>query len=210
MYHLLPSASRVYAIVPTETPETGNGAITVTNTVGAGSIGVRLAPAAPGIFRIQDPSRPTRLNAAALFANSAWRVVPASMASALGWPNNCKAANLSPSQICGQATTAGDNIQIYVTGLGKVTPNGDHAGSPLPTGQIAPADGKPLYITLLQPQITVGGVPAVVQFGGMAPGYAGLYQINFQIPRGAPQGDDVPVVVGVPGQGSDSATISIH
>ena len=210
LYHLLPSASRVYAVVPTETPETGNGAVSVTNTIGAGSIGVRLAPAVPGIFRIQDPSRPTRLNAAALFANSAWRVVPASMASALGWPSNCKAANLSPTQICGQPATAGDNIQIYVTGLGKVMPNGDRAGSPLPTGQIAPADGNPLYITLLQPQIAVGGVPAPVQFAGMAPGYAGLYQINFQVPRGAPQGDDVPVVVGVPGQGSDSATISIH
>jgi uncharacterized protein (TIGR03437 family) len=163
----------------------------------------------PGVFRIQDPAKPTRLNAAALFANTAWRVMPQSMAAAFGWPSTCK-NTVAVGTVCGQPATQGDNIQIYVTGLGKVTPNGDRAGKPLGTGEVAPANGSTLYMTLAQPVVTVGGVAAPVQFAGMAPGFAGLYQINFQIPRSAPVGDDVAVVVSVPGQGNDSATISIH
>jgi uncharacterized protein (TIGR03437 family) len=207
--HLVPSASRLYVIVPAEISQGGNGVITVTNAIGTGSLAVRQAPAAPGIFRIQDPSTPRRQNAFAVFQNTAWRVMPASMAAALGWPNSCK-DNADPADLCGQPAAHGDNIQVFVTGLGTVTPNGDPAGTPLATGQVAPADGSVLYMTLLQPVVAVGGVPAPVQFSGMAPGLAGMYQINFQIPQSSPTGDDVAVVVSVPGFGNDSATISIH
>jgi uncharacterized protein (TIGR03437 family) len=132
------------------------------------------------------------------------------MATALGYPTNCKTSGIDPLTLCGQPAAVGDTIQLYGTGLGKATPNGDPAGTPLPTGQIAPADNNPLYWTLLKPVVTVGGVAAPLQFWGLLPGYAGIYQINFQIPKGAPTGDDVAVVVSIPGQGSDAATISIH
>ena len=82
--------------------------------------------------------------------------------------------------------------------------------SAAPTGQVAPADSSTVYQTLLHPTVTVGGVSTPVQFSGLAPGYAWLYVVSFQIPKSAPAGDDVPVVVNVPGFGSDTATISIH
>ena len=65
-------------------------------------------------------------------------------------------------------------------------------------------------MTLLQLVVSVGGVSTPVQFSGMAPGLPGVYQVNLQIPKGAPTGDDVAVTISVPGQGSDTATISIH
>jgi uncharacterized protein (TIGR03437 family) len=209
LFYLLPSVSRVYAIVPSDIPETGNGNLVVTNAIGTGSIAVRQASAAPGIFRVQDPSKPTRLNAAAIFGNTGWLVIPTSMAAALHLPSVCK-STVSPTTPCGQPATIGDAIQVYVTGLGKVTPNGDPAGTPLATGAVAPANGNPIYETILKPTVTVGGVSTPVLFSGMTPGFAGLYQVNFQIPQKAPSGDDVAVVVSVPGFGSDSATISIH
>lgn len=209
LYYLLPSSSRVYAIVPTDIPETGNGNLVVTNSIGTGSIAVRQAAALPGIFRIQDPSKLTRLNAAAIFGNTAWLVVPTSMATALQIPSVCK-NTVSVTTTCGQPASVGDSIQVYVTGLGKVTPNGDPAGTPLATGVAAPASGSPLYETILKPTVTVGGVSTPVLFSGMTPGFPGTYQINFQIPPKAPTGDDVAVVIAIAGQGNDSATISIH
>ena len=45
---------------------------------------------------------------------------------------------------------------------------------------------------------TVGGIPAVVEYAGAAPGQVeGLMQINVQIPNGGQQGGYVPVVLQV-------------
>ena len=145
-----------------------------------------------------------------LFANTAWRVMPQSMAAAFGWLSDCKGSDISAAALCGQPASPGDNIQIYVTGLGKATPNGTPAGAPLATGEADRASGSPLYLTVQKPVVTVGDVPAEVQFSGVAPGAAGLYQINIQIPRSAPSGDDVPASITMPNQTSDSATIAIR
>jgi uncharacterized protein (TIGR03437 family) len=209
LVHMLPSASRVYAVVPAEIPDAGTATVVVTNASGTGSFAVRITQAAPGIYRIDDPARPARKNALATFANTSWRVMPLSTATALGIPNNCKAPDFDPTQMCGQPATAGDEIVLAVSGLGKVTVNGDPKNGPLATGMTAPADGSAIYRALLQPVVTVGGVPAPVEFSILTPGSGWQYQIGFQIPRSAPVGDDVPVVVTIPNQGSDTATLAI-
>src|SRR5207249_11498576 len=89
------------------------------------------------------------------------------------------------------AREPGDAIQIYLTGAGKATPDGDPFKPPLATGTIAPVDGSVLYRTLTAPSVTIGAINAPVQFSGIAPGNAGLYQINVAIPTGVPPGDDV-------------------
>ena len=206
LFDVVASAGQINLLVPFEAPTTGTAAVVVTNALGTSSaLQLQMAPAAPGIFRIGDPNNPQRKNAAALVANTAWRAMPSSMAEALGMPQNCKAAGVNPAAICGEPAAANDPIQIYVTGMGRATAN----GNTLRTGDVAPANGKPLYRTVETPRVTIGGIDADVSFSGIAPGFAGLYQINVTIPRGAPAGNDVPVVIEIGGV-SDSATIAIR
>ncbi|HYL76871.1 MAG TPA: hypothetical protein VEU96_21825 [Bryobacteraceae bacterium] len=164
-------------------------------------------PAAPGMFLVPDPSNTSRHNIAALLANTAWYVMPASQAQALGL-SSC--AGLAVTARCGQPAKRGDFVQLYATGLGLATPNGNPNGSPLATGQVAPADGSQIYYTVAQPAVTVGGQPAKVQFSGIAPGFAGLYQVNFQIPLNAPTGDSVAITITMPGSATDSATLAVQ
>jgi uncharacterized protein (TIGR03437 family) len=209
LFDLVAAQGQINLLAPTELPESGE--VIVQLRFGASTSLVsrlRMTPAQPGIFRIPDPSNAARRTAAALFAGTAWRVMPSSQARAFGWPDNC--AGLSVTVPCGQPAGPGDNIQIYVTGLGRATPGGDPAGIMLRTGSVAPMDGNPLYLTVQRPTVIVGGVSALVQFSGLAPGFAGLYQINIQIPAGAPAGDDVPVTVAMPGAPGDGATIAIR
>ena len=103
----------------------------------------------------------------------------------------------------------GDQIQIYLTGLGKATPNGDPNGKVLATGSLAPTDGSVLYKTVETPVVKIGGVAAVVEFSGIAPGNAGQYQINVAVPDGVKPGDDVTVEVTMPDGSTDTVTIAI-
>jgi uncharacterized protein (TIGR03437 family) len=199
---------QVNALVPYELPSSGAVQLTVNGIGGQSAVfNLNLAPAVPGMFFYTDPSHTTRRNAVALLANTAWVAMPTSMAAAMGIPQAC---NTVPTiSTCGQPAHIGDNLQIYLTGLGKATPNGDANGTTLTTGSTAPADGNPLYRTVVTPTVTLGGVAATVAFSGIAPGYTGLYQINVQIPAAVPPGDDVPLVISMPGNASDSATIAI-
>lgn len=72
-----------------------------------------------------------------------------------------------------------DSITVYATGLGRVSP-------PVEAGAAAPAE--PLSRTLAEPVVTIGGTRAAVTFSGLAPGFAGLYQVNASIPAGLPSG----------------------
>lgn len=209
LFHLIASQNQINLLAPVELPE--SGFVTVLLRAGSltsPSVQVKMVPAQPGIFFISDPSNPVRRTAAALLAGTAWRVMPQAQARALGIPDNC--SGLPATAVCGQPALPGDSIQIYATGLGRATPGGNPAGSPLATGSVAPADGNPLYVTVRTPVATVGGVLAEVQFSGLAPGFAGLYQINLRIPGSAPIGDDVAVTISMPDGPSDTATIAIR
>lgn len=75
--------------------------------------------------------------------------------------------------------------------LPVVTPGGDPNGKVPATGSVAPADGSIIYKTFSPPSLLIGSVPAQVGFSGLAPGFAGLYQINTQVPPGVTPGDEV-------------------
>ena len=67
----------------------------------------------------------------------------------------------------------GETLSAYLTGLGAVTP--------------AIADGAPgaasLNSTSATISVDVAGVAATNDFAGLAPGYSGLYQLNFTMPK---------------------------
>ncbi len=209
LFHLVGSANQIDLLVPYELPTSGVVNLQLkTPAATLPNFPVTMAAATPGLYTIQDPSNKNRLNVIAQFNATAWLAMPDSMAAALKIPGNCSASNISPLSLCGQPASAGDYLVLYTTGLGKATPNGDPNGAQLKTGDIPPVDGSVLYQTVETPTVTVGGIAAKVVFSGIAPGFPGLYQVDFQVPVGV-SGDDVLVVVTIGGR-SDTRTIAIR
>jgi uncharacterized protein (TIGR03437 family) len=82
----------------------------------------------------------------------------------------------------------GGYVALYITGEGQTTP----AGVDGMLGGLTPA------IPNLPVSVTVGGIPAVVQYyGGIYGVVAGMMQVNVQIPAGVTPGGYVPVVLKV-------------
>jgi len=98
------------------------------------------------------------------------------------------------------AIAGSDVVQIYGTGLGPVTNQ--------PADGAAAPSTPPAQTTTL-PMVTIGGVPAVVQFSGLAPTLVGVYQINALVPSDALEGDTVPVSVSMGGLTSNTVTLAV-
>lgn len=100
------------------------------------------------------------------------------------YPDNAFVGN--PAVITGTvAAKAGDILILWATGLGTTNPA-------VPAGQQpAPVNGHfPIPIT--NPVVTVGGNPVTVLGANLR--YAGLYQVNIQLPASLPKGD-LPIKV---------------
>jgi hypothetical protein len=82
-------------------------------------------------------------------------------------------------------------ITIWATAVGPVL------NAPA-TGDRAPL--SPMATVMSQPTVTVGGETTTVSFAGLAPGFAGLYQVNAALPAGI--GSGAPVVVTAGGASS--------
>ncbi|MDE3194750.1 MAG: Ig-like domain repeat protein, partial [Acidobacteriota bacterium] len=98
----------------------------------------------------------------------------------------------------------GGYATIYVTGTGDISQSVPD-GVPVPNG--TPVADLPA--PLLPVNVTVGGVPALVQFAGTTPGVVGLTQINFVVPMAVAPGTE-PVVVNVGGYPSVAANITVQ
>jgi len=94
-----------------------------------------------------------------------------------------------------------DALVIYCAGLGDVNPR-QLAGSETPF--------SPLSNTLDAVKVTIGGVDAPVFFGGLTPGFTGLYQVNAYVPTGVAPGDDVPLLITQAGRTSPPVSISVR
>ena len=72
------------------------------------------------------------------------------------------------------------------------------------------APSTPLANTQNPVKVTIGGQAAQVQYCGLAPGYAGLYQVNVVVPAGIAPGNEVPVTLTVAGQTSPVVTMGVR
>jgi uncharacterized protein (TIGR03437 family) len=99
------------------------------------------------------------------------------------------------------AATAGDALVIYCAGLGTVNPL-------VATGSAAPS--SPLAYTSKTVTVTIGNQPAKVLYAGLAPNFAGLYQVDVLVPSGVAAAADVPVVLTVDGISSPPVTVPIQ
>jgi uncharacterized protein (TIGR03437 family) len=98
---------------------------------------------------------------------------------------------------------AGDIVVIYCTGLGATNPA-------VRSGEAAPTPPSPLAKVVMPVSATIGGQPASVQFAGLTPGYAGLYQVNVQVPSGITPGSSVPLVITQDGVPSNTVTLAVR
>jgi uncharacterized protein (TIGR03437 family) len=81
----------------------------------------------------------------------------------------------------------GDYVFVYASGLGPVDNQ--------------PADGAAfpgLAPTKTAIAVTLAGMPCEVQYAGLAPGFVGVYQVNFRIPANVPGGLQDLIVAGSP------------
>ncbi len=95
----------------------------------------------------------------------------------------------------------GEAVVLYLTGTGEVDPA-------VVTGEGAPSE-EPLARVALPATATIGGKDAEILFLGLSPGFVGLTQANLIVPADSPLGADVPVVITVDGQPSNSMVIAV-
>ena len=165
----------VYFVSPTQVnvltpPETATGTlpVEVTTARGLNILPVEVRTAAPAFF---SQVRAGRTYPVAVFANETTLVA-------------------EPGSIPGADTRAarpGDFLVLYATGLGLTSPEA-------PAGQVLTTT-----YPLANPnfRVTIGGVPAPVQFTGLV--FAGVYQINIRVPAGLTASGDLPIVIDLGG-----------
>lgn len=95
----------------------------------------------------------------------------------------------------------GQPITIYATGPGALS-------APIEDG--APAPSSPLVTTASKPDVLIGGVRAEVLFSGMAPGFAGLWQINAIVPDKQFLTGNVSLQVFIDGVDSNEVSIVVQ
>jgi uncharacterized protein (TIGR03437 family) len=163
------SPTQINALAPDD-DSTGNVNVVVTTAAGESApIATTVQRFAPALFQF-DPA--SRRYAAAVFADGSY-VGPAGLFGA--------GVNTRPVK-------AGDVIQLFGTGFGPTDPA-------VPANRVFSGTAR-LTNNLT---VTVGGVPATVQFAGIVT--TGLYQINIVIPAGLTAGDQ-PVIATVGGVAS--------
>jgi uncharacterized protein (TIGR03437 family) len=96
----------------------------------------------------------------------------------------------------------GSIVTLYATGLGGVFPE-VAAGS-------AAAASEPLNRTVQTPRVFFDGNEGELLYSGLAPGFAGLYQINVRIPARTAPASNVSVSLSLGGVTSNRVAIPVR
>jgi uncharacterized protein (TIGR03437 family) len=84
----------------------------------------------------------------------------------------------------------GDVVVLYATGLGTTSPPAVYGELPVAAAPLA-SDVK---LAVLLDGVAVD--PGNIQYAGVAPGYAGLYQINLQLPTSTGANPEIQLAIG--------------
>ncbi len=95
----------------------------------------------------------------------------------------------------------GDIVIIYATGLGPVDPQAVSG---------APAGFDPLHRLVETAGVTLEGQQMPVTFSGLAPGFAGLYQVNAFVPTGLPANAAASMIIATGAKLSPAVTMAIQ
>jgi uncharacterized protein (TIGR03437 family) len=155
-----------------------------------------------GQINIQIPYETAVSGKAQLTVSNAGQTASATFSVVAAAPGIFTGSNGAPVGVVNSAR--GSVITLYMTGDGAVSPALATGATPSSSTALANLP-KPVQST----SVTVGNVPAVIQFIGITPGLTGVTQINVQIPSSAPTGAQ-PVVVTVGTASSPSATITVN
>ncbi len=100
----------------------------------------------------------------------------------------------------------GETVTLFLNGLGPVTPEvADGVAAPSsPLSTSVESDSVFLYLDDGQ-----SFTPALVSFAGLAPGFAGLYQVNFTLPKSGLSNGDVSIALGTIEAFNEMATINV-
>jgi uncharacterized protein (TIGR03437 family) len=111
-------------------------------------------------------------------------------------------ANLAPGS---HPARPGDVLTIFALGLGPVSP-AVNTGAPAPS--VEPLARTTNAVQLVYGSGTGGSVTANTLYSGLAPFFAGLYQINVLLPQGVPTGN-VPVTISMQGHVSNIVDMAV-
>jgi len=165
------SPAQINFILPGSTVP-GTISIEVSTPLGGITFPVTVASVAPALFTYQANGN---VYAAAVYAEGSG-IVYVGPAGAISGETS-------------RPARAGDIIELYGTGMGPTDP-------PAPDGMVLTMPYPAMFTNFA---VTIGGTQAKVLFAGLA--YAGVYQINIQVPQGVPGGDQ-PLLVSVNRTGS--------
>ena len=115
--------------------------------------------------------------------------------------NSDLSRNADFDKVPGARPEAGGNVVVvYATGVGNTNPL-------VADGQAAPF--SPLANATGTTTATIGGIPAEVQFSGLAPGFVGLWQLNIVLPANLPTNLATPFTVSLKGKQSLVTTLAV-
>lgn len=108
------------------------------------------------------------------------------------WSGNFALAEHADGSLISSSSPAhaGEIIVLYAGGLGRTSPD-------VPSGHIVSTATSILYAAELQILLNGAACPASsIYYAGVAPGFAGLYQINLLLPEVLPPDPEIEMVMG--------------
>lgn len=166
-----------------------------------------LLAVSPGQINAQVPSALSAGPATVVVRVSGSQSTPASITLSAAAPGiftqaHGQAAAVNANGSLNQAhnpATDGSVVSVFFTGQGPV-------GQAVDDG--APAPSAPLASATSPITATIGGLPAPIQFAGLAPGWSGLAQINLKVP--ALSSGTYPVLITIGAVTSNPGNLSVQ